>query len=370
MKIKFNEKATYLYDFCMFPKLLYVDPDELYKLNDVIGDEVMNTFTDHESHIEFVKNAKKDLEPYKDPLLGFYADEAISNYDFPSLLFRSYSFLNYDTYKDYLKMIMQDDEETIKTNLIYGLITVENNDDDISDAKARIDAEYLRDHREELLKLIRQTPTTENHRWILMLLIENPIDYLEVYIDLLEKIEPIFNKYYQEHAKKLDHFKDDVIASLQKGSVEAFESLTYNIVPSDVLEDTNIVITSIVNPYRFSIMSFGDDKTILWGLDMKAGFKKIAEFEQDSRKNRAKVFKTLSDETRYEVLRLLANGITSTKEIATSIGVSSATVTYHINAFLTAKVIKVVKSKKAKYVVDYERLENLWQDFLKDLKEQ
>ena len=370
MLFTFNQKATYLYDLCMFPKLLYVNPDEIYKLNDVLGDEIMETFIDHEAHINFIKAAKEDLEPYKDPLLGFYSEEGIGNYDFPTLLFRSYSFLESKDYRKYLRIIMQDDEETIKQNLIFAMLTVEGENDEVSLTKAKIEAEYLVNHRDELLNLIRKTPTTENHRWILMLLIENPKDYLEVYLNLLETIEPLFKKYYNAHLDKITNFTKDTMAPLEKQGAEAFDQLTYGIVPSDVLEPENTIITSFVNPYRFSIMTFAEDRVVMWGLDMKYGFQKIAEFEQDSRKNRAKVFKTLSDETRYEVLRLIASGTTSTKAIATEIGVSSATVTYHINAFLTAKVIKAERSKDARYVIDYERLDHLWNDFMNDLKGQ
>ncbi len=369
MSFTLDEKASYLYDFFMFPKLLYVDPDEIYKLNDILGDEIMNTFIDHQSHIDFVKAAKKDLEPHKDPLLGFYSDEGIGNYDFPMLLFRSYSFLGHKHYEDYLRTMLLDDENTIKQNLIYAILTVEGDHDDAADTEARAEAKRLLHQRDALQKLIRATPTTEKYRWNLMLLIDYPKDYLNVYLTLLKTIEPIFNDYHTAHQAKLDAFKKDTVSPLEAKGAEAFDELTHGIVPSDVLEQDNLLITSFVNPYRFSIMRFGEDRAIVWGLDMKHGFQKIAEFEQNSRKNRAKVFKTLSDETRYEVLRLIAAGITSTKAIATEIGVSSATVTYHINAFLTAKVIKAERSKSARYRIDYDRLESLWHDFMSDVKD-
>ncbi len=367
MRFNFHETASMLYDFFMFPKLLYVNPDEIHKLNDVLGDDVASTFVDHESHRTFIKAAREDLEPYKDPLLGFYADDVLSNYDFPSLLFRSYSFLSYASYKDYVQAIMADDEIAIKKNLIYALIKVESSDDEISDAQARAEAEALCDNRDALLKLVRQTPTTENHRWILMLLIENPKEYLDVYVNLLNTIEPIFTRYYEEHRNKIERFKKDTIQPLQHDGVSAFASLTHGIIPSEVLHEENHVITSFVNPYRFGILTYGEDVVMVWGLDMNTGFKNIADFTQDTPKNRARIFKTLSDETRYDVLRHIARGVTSTKAIATALGVSSTTVTFHINAFLTAKIIKAVKSPEAKYVIDYDRLESFWQAFMNDL---
>ncbi|TVP96738.1 MAG: ArsR family transcriptional regulator [Acholeplasmatales bacterium] len=368
MLFTFKEKESLLYNLCLFPKLLYITEADFSRLNEVLEDQLTDTFVHHEAYVAFVKAAQSDLEPYKDPLLGFYADEAISNYDFPMLLFRTYSFFGYDTYRDYLNAIMDDDEATLQKNLIHALLTVEQTETGLSDADAAIEADTIRTDREKLMQLIRSTPTTENHRWILMLLIDSPKAYLEVYRDLLDTIKPIFDKHFADHHDRFTHYKETVVKPLETEGLDAFTTLTQGMVPADVIETDLPFITSIVEPYRFSILRFGPDKCILFGLEMQTGFARIAEFEQDSRKNRAKVFKTLSDETRYEVLRLLARGMTSTKEIANTLGVSSATITYHINAFLTAKVIRVDKAKQAKYLIDFDRLNTLWHDFLDDLK--
>ncbi len=368
MKFLFDEKATRLHDFLMFPKLLYVDPEEVHNLNEMLGDEELADVVDHEAHLEFIHAAKEDLDPFKDPLLGFYADETISNYDFPTLLLKAYSFLGFADHKDYLQRIMQDDEETIRTNLIYALFTVERGEEETDEKKARAMADHLRENRDDLVNLVRETPTTENHRWILLLLIENPKEYLEVYMGLLDKIRPLFAQHLSRHEARIERFREEVLTPLEKDGAAAFERLTQDIVPSESLEEENILITSFTNPYRYSSLTTGDDRVILFGLDMDTGFKMIAEFKDESRKNRAKVFKTLSDETRYEILRLIAKGMTSTKAIANAVGVSSATVTYHVNAFLTAKVIKISKTKKAKYVVDYERLQSFWEAFIDELK--
>lgn len=370
MRFTFKEQASYLYNLCLFPKLLYVTEEDFSRLNEVLEDQIDETFAHHTSYVSFVKAAQADLEPYKDPLLGFYADEAISNYDFPVLLFRAFSFFDYASYQDYLQAIMQHDEDTLKIRLITALLTVEQTELGLSDDDALNEAQGILTDREKLTQLIRQTPTTENHRWILMLLIDNPKEYLAVYQELLDTIKPIFDRHFHDHQTRFEQYKKSVVTPLETEGLDAFSALTHGIVPIEVLENDLPFIVSIIEPYRFSILRFGPDRCILFGLEMETGFSHIAQFEQDSRKNRAKVFKTLSDETRYEVLRLLAKGMTSTKEIANALDVSSATITYHINAFLTAKVIQVDKAKEAKYRIDFDRLNTLWQDFLNDLTQE
>ncbi len=368
MKFTFYERASYLYDLFTFPKLLYVRDEDMKDLNAVLDDEDTYKYLDYEAYQKFVNTAQKDLEPYKDPILGFYADEAISNYDFPVLLFSSYSFIGYEHFNDYLNDILSNPEATIQKKLLYALYTIENSDALLDDETIYQQIDHLLSNREALLAFIRTIPTTENYRWILTLLIENPKEYIRVYGKLLKDIKPIFDRYAKAYAPKIEAFKNDIIVPLQKDQEKAFNKLTREVVPVDVLEADNRILTSFVNPYRFSIMQFGSDRCILWTLEMQTGFKRIAEFEQDTPKNRAKVFKTLSDETRYQVLKHIAKGNTSTKDIATALNVSSATVIYHINAFLTAKILKVVRSKQAQYEIDYDRLHTFWNTFIEDLK--
>ncbi len=96
----------------------------------------------------------------------------------------------------------------------------------------------------------------------------------------------------------------------------------------------------------------------------------MKEINENKTLERVQIFKNLGDKTRYEVLKLIAAGETSTKVIAKSLGVSSATVSYHLNNFLTSKVIRMDKSNnKFGYIVDYELLEDAIKGgFKKDLK--
>jgi DNA-binding transcriptional ArsR family regulator len=102
---------------------------------------------------------------------------------------------------------------------------------------------------------------------------------------------------------------------------------------------------------------------------MEKSFEKIQELHENKMIQRVKIFKSLGDQTRYETLRLLAQGITSIKDIASQLNVSSATISYHINEFLTSGVVIISrdKNKKAGYIVDYHRIEEVIENLKKDL---
>lgn len=102
---------------------------------------------------------------------------------------------------------------------------------------------------------------------------------------------------------------------------------------------------------------------------MEEAFRKMKEINENKIVERVQIFKNLGDKTRYEVLKLIAEGETSVKNIANQLGVSSATISYHINNFLTSKIIKFDKGKnKLNYVIDYELLEEVIKGLKDDLR--
>jgi len=368
MKFKFYRNEGKIYDHLMLPTLIGVSEEEISKVNEVFASEDPGEIMDSD-HIGFVKEAREALQDFKDPLLGFYADETLSNYDFPTILMHVYSIIGFDDYKAYLAHILNEDELTLKRNLIYSLVTLGETDIDKQKDMWLERSEKLLNDSEKLLETVRNLPTTDNFRWTLLMLIENPKRYLEMYRDFLISIEPLFDRYHKRHKQEIDTFIKEHYEDLEQNREEAFERRTRGIVPLDILKDENKVITSFVHPYSFMIQSSGDDRLILWGLRMDTGFSKVASFQKERRHHLTKVFKTLSDKTRYEVLRQIAAGNTSTKRIASELGVSSATVTYHINAFLTADILKISSSKDLRFEIDYARLKAFWDEFMEDLRQ-
>jgi DNA-binding transcriptional ArsR family regulator len=112
--------------------------------------------------------------------------------------------------------------------------------------------------------------------------------------------------------------------------------------------------------FAISISGEGRYNYIAWGLRMEEAFKRIKEINENKISERLKIFKNLGDRTRYEVVRLIASGVTFTKEIAKALGVTSATISYHINNLLQSKIIKIDRTEnRYGYVVDHKLLEEI-----------
>ena len=102
---------------------------------------------------------------------------------------------------------------------------------------------------------------------------------------------------------------------------------------------------------------------------MEEIFKSIKEKKENKLNDRIQIFKNLGDKTRYEVLKLIASGEYSNKKIAAALDVSGATISYHLNALFTAKIIRMEKNNnRIEYVIDKDLLMEAMEDLKRDLE--
>ena len=181
---------------------------------------------------------------------------------------------------------------------------------------------------------------------------------------------PIFQAMYSLYEVEIKTYGEKLVGFLNEKGPQGLEDITFSMVKPGVLDlgETNILI-SLVFSYAISIVTTAKISYVAWGLKMEEAFKYMKEINENKTNERIQVFKNLGDKTRYEVAKLIASGENSTKEIAKALGVSSATISYHINNLLTSKIIKLDKvDNKHFHVVDYDLLEEVIRGIMEDLK--
>lgn len=75
------------------------------------------------------------------------------------------------------------------------------------------------------------------------------------------------------------------------------------------------------------------------GLKLEAFLENMKILDENAMIERVNALKNLGDKTRYSVLKCVASGMDSTKKIAETLGVSSATISYHLNNLLSSRLI-------------------------------
>jgi len=363
MNFKFYPIESRIYDFLEFPRLIYYKEDmEGYKKEqnyyELIADE----------YLHFITKAEDKLKPYSKEIETFYEKQYLNKYDFIFLISKAYSIFNYKSETDYLNMLLNLNEHDIKRSIIYSIIAIYQEYDDYSDEVMK-KAEEISSENNEMLSFIKDLPIDAGCKWNLFLIVENPLKYIKMYFELMTKLLPIFNDIYAPFEEEINSYGNYLVDYLNKNGTQGLEEITYSILDYNILEnESSNILISVMFSYTLSIASAVQIKYIAWGLRMEEAFRKMKEINENKTIKRVQIFKNLGDKTRYEALKLIASGQTSTKVIANALGVSSATISYHISSFLNSKIIKMdKKDNKIGYVVDYKLLDETIEDFKEDL---
>ncbi len=368
MKFKFFPNQSRIYDFLFFPSLVFF----LEEYNNLEkGQNYKELVMDN--YLTFVKKIEDKLIPYMEDIEIFYTKQFLNKYDFMDLISKANSIFDYKSEKEYLDMLLTLSEKDINSSIVYSLLMIDEDHKDCQDSYSKEvmkQAEEISLNKDQLISYIKNLPLEAAQKWNLFLITENPLKYMKKYVDLMFKLVPIFEELYFSYENEVKTYGQNLADSLNKKGAEGLDDISYSILNIDILGGAEInIIISVMFSYAISIVTIAGGTYVAWGLKMEEAFRAMKEINENKTNERVQIFKNLGDKTRYEVLKLIASGETSTKEIAKTLGVSSATISYHINNFLTSKVIKLDRTNnKYRYAVDYELLEKTIKAFKEDLR--
>lgn len=342
------------FDFLKFPKCLFQEEHftEVSSLNNY--KEVIE-----EDYFKMLNYFKEILAPFTREIELFYPRE-FNNFDFIDLILNAYPVNDDFEPIKYLKKILNEKASDLRVKFIESLADFE----DIGEEKIK---EFKQNG--DLIELMSDLPLDSSLKWNLMLVFQYPHTYIHKFIDLMVKIKPIFENEYEKHHQELTKFKTFFEKYLNENGLLGLQELSNSLVNINLLKNENptIILSSFI-PYSIILYDHENLKIIVWGLKIADALQKIKEINENRLLERTQVFKLLGDKTKYEVLKYISQGITQTKTLASLTKVSSATISYHINTFLTTKLIKLDNvNKKFSYVVDYEVLDEMINEFKKDL---
>lgn len=362
MKFKFYPTESRIYDLLKFPRLIFYR-DGVAETDDNFKELIIDDYLD------FAKRVGNKLEPYRKDIEIFYVKHFFNDFDFSDLITSVITIFNHKDEEEYLDMLLSLNEKEIIKAIVYSFIAINGDYPNYSD-EIMNRAEVISSNKEELITFIKDLPIDSGAKWNLFLIVEEPVKYMRIYVDLLSNILPIFQEAYSPYELEIRQYGENLVEFLNKEGARGLEEITYSIIDPKVVDfdETNIFI-SLTFPYAISLNTISKNNHIAWGLKMEDVFKAMKEMNENKTNERVQIFKNLGDKTRYEVLKLIAAGETSTKEIANALSVSSATISYHINNLLTSKIIKMDKSdNRYGYIVDYQLLDEIIEDFKEDIK--
>lgn len=363
MNCKFLFNESRIHDFFFFPGILYYSAELEREKENSIYDKTMEP-----SYIGFLSKLEKQLEPFETEIKEFYYPDYNNDHDFVDLLFWDLDFFGLDSEENCLDLIKRLSAHEIRTFILSALFS---KTPEFTDSKwARMQAEKISNDFGQMRTFVKSLPIEPGAKWQLSLVLEEPVDHASRYVQLMAKLLPLFKQIYRPFIDDVTKYGENLEKVINKDGAKAVLNLTFGIVNPEIF-DKDIVyplLISAIGAYGIIIATSRDNPYIVWGLNAEEAFKRIKELNENKTIEMVTVFKNLGDKTRFEVLKLISSGVSSIKEIAQTLGVSSATVSYHINNLTLSKVLKLNKpGGHFPYIPDYDFLEDILTSFKDNL---
>ncbi len=280
-----------------------------------------------EDIVEEMKQMSIPLEPYKDNIRYYYKDDVLSNF-----FMNVKNILHYRSFEAYAEDLEKIDEEEIKKQLMTNIVKQDEEEASVEDKVTE-----LLGNQFAFLDFLKNLPIDDTLRWNYFTIMSQPKKFVEDFITLHQTLKPIFEKVYAEYLPILEKSYEEFETTVQEHPtilVEAFSG-TKLIEEIDWKSDEISVIPTLL----LSDFYFQDSELLILGAKSLEVIQHIIQTKLDKQQERINVFKNLGDKTRYQIFCEIAKGTKSVKGIAEQLGITSATVSYHINELLLSNLV-------------------------------
>lgn len=205
-----------------------------------------------------------------------------------------------------------------------------------------------------LLDEIDEREYKDEIKWFLLSLIKDPIGHVEKFVVLTRKYLPL----YQEFKKKYWGLYQEFI----KWTEEKLDKEGTNFLEDHLkfmnLEDYHKVYLNFSLLGLLTSYHLGDGNVHLF---IGITFKRYVEEEKDKRDidKHLMIYKVLSDRTRFDIIKMLYEKESYGQEIAQRLGITTATVSYHMDFLFAASLIRLKrKSRRIYYSLNTEQIKS------------
>jgi len=161
--------------------------------------------------------------------------------------------------------------------------------------------------------------------------------FVEDFISLHQTLKPIFEKVYAEYLPILEKSYTEFEATIYEHPTILAEAFTGTKEIEEIDWTSNEI--SVIPTLLLSDFYFQDSELLILGAKSLEVIQHVIQTRLDKQQERINVFKNLGDKTRYQIFCEIAKGTKSVKKIAEQLGITSATVSYHINELVLSNLV-------------------------------
>ncbi len=353
MQFKYFPSESKLVDLLFFPLSVKLENPEKSKSKsdnyaEYVPEDIIKTFTDLESA----------LKPYEPEIDHYYFEE----FSFPSFLIKSFPPFGYINELAYLDALSNAGDEALKSSMITKLYSLTHEDEPASDDLIATLQYDLNDQ----MALIEKLSASDETKWKVMGFLRAPKSSTEKWIALIKKLMPLFDSFYSKRESEARSLGERFEKALNDSNGATLKEITNGFIGTNLLQNGNFLI-SLTQPLAIEINESSSIPFLKIGVDIESFLQQLKNAQASELKARVLLFKNLGDQTRYDVVRLIASGVSTAKEIAETLGVSQATISYHISNLVTSNILILEKTdNKYAYRINFEQLERAYKAMLED----
>ncbi len=329
-QLRLNHGLNLIIEFAAFPSILRYDLDESKKMAHQDENPVMDPI-----YLQFLTSAQSQLKPFKGQIDQFYYENELY---LLKMLLPYFTVEPEDTLNLFLQRVLNEDEGTLKTALVYSCLVREHyagfQQELWDQTKEMLSSE------DQLMPWVQNLPYAAETKWHLLNLIQQPKSSLSRYQQLMMQLQPIFEALYEPYANRLLPETQAFIEKLQSLGENPISTLTAGLVKDDLIQEGPLHVSlSFIQAYHIQIFTSQQIPIFIWGYKTEAYIAHQKKLLSDASTEKILVLKNLGDKTRFHVAQLVSKGTSSTKVIAETLGVTPATVSYHLNQLVASRII-------------------------------
>ncbi|MEG1254361.1 ArsR family transcriptional regulator [Clostridium sp.] len=341
---------------------------DMFKRNGIDGDKYISK--DLKSLFKFIERFKAKNKIPMDKLRIFFKD--ISKEHERSHCIASMLIMNMTPEEliEGRKRILNLDEGELKELVMKDILCQEDyiiddfpNDEDLYELDAG---------KEFMPYLMGKCSLDSETKWWLTVISQNPKTYLVQLLDMIIDSIDNFKETFKVMEKEVDKFVEELRGFLDEN--ENFISDSTGIRCFEEWERDIYIYPGMIN---FNSVSFTSNKSFTFNSErneyMYFGWK-IYEFIKTTRgkDNEEELLidrlKCISDKSKFSIVKMLKEKSMFGQEIATALSLTTATVSYHMNALVLAKLVYIEKvENKVFYNIDKEQINKFLDGLTKEL---
>ena len=277
--------------------------------------------------VEEMRQMSIPLEPYKDKILYYYKDDVLRKF-----FINVKNTLHYRSFEEYSDDLLSMDEEQIKQQLMTNIVKQDEEEVSVEDKVAE-----LLGNQFAFLDFLKNLPIDDTLRWNYFTIMSQPKQFVEDFISLHQTLKPIFEKVYAEYLPILEKSYQEFETTIQEHPMILAEAFSGTKVIEEI--DWTSDEISVIPTLLLSDFYFQDSEILILGAKSLEVIQHVIQTRLDKQQERINVFKNLGDKTRYQIFCEIAKGTKSVKGIAEQLGITSATVSYHINELVLSNLV-------------------------------